>query len=76
MRQRSADLTGADQRNFVSRHRRKFLDWLRPPTAAVLSPFGRHVQAASMSSGSETVLMVVGRLATAPRRSQLLPPFS
>ena len=28
MRQRSADLTGADQCNLVSRHRRKVLDWL------------------------------------------------
>ena len=33
MRQRSADLTGADQCNFVSRHRRKVLDWLDIPAA-------------------------------------------
>jgi hypothetical protein len=40
MSQRSADLTGTDQCNFVTRHRRKFLDWLDLPWSVICSETG------------------------------------
>ena len=42
MRQRSADLTGTDQCNLVSRHRRKVLDWLDITWSMIFPKTGFH----------------------------------